>query len=151
MNENLVQASPLERLRNQGAGAAPRLWNPEAAGAWSLIFNPVFGSILILMNWQALKMPEKVRSTQLWLVMSVFVLIGAFFLPTSVLSLVTIGYLLIWYLSVAKPQAKYIKERWGQAYPRRSWLWPLLIAFGILFSFICLIVVLTMAQAVLSQ
>jgi hypothetical protein len=65
MDENFVQASPLQRLRSQGAGAAPKLWNPEAAGAWSLIFNPMFGSILVLMNWQALKVPEKVRSAQL--------------------------------------------------------------------------------------
>lgn len=151
MNENLVQASPVQPLSNQSGGTAPALWNPEAAGAWSLILNPVFGSILVLMNWQALRVPEKVRSAQLWLVVSIIVLVGAFFLPTSLLSLVNIGYLLIWYLSAAKPQAKYIKERWGQAYPRRSWLWPLLIAFGILFSFLCLIFVLSMAQAALSQ
>ena len=151
MNENLAQLSPLERLRIQGAAAAPRLWNPEAAGAWSLIFNPVFGSILVMMNWQALRAPEKVRNTQVWLVVSIIVLVGAFFLPSSVLPLVTIGYLLVWYFSVAKPQAKYIRERWGQAYPRRSWLWPLVIAFGILFSFLCLVFVLSMAQAVLFQ
>lgn len=151
MNENLVQASPVQSLSNQSAGTAPVLWNPEAAGAWSLIFNPVFGSILVLMNWQALRVPEKVRSAQLWLVLSILVLVGSFFLPTSLQALVNIGYLLVWYLSAAKPQAKYIKERWGQAYPRRSWLWPLLIAFGLLFSFVCLVFVLGMAQAVLSQ
>jgi heme/copper-type cytochrome/quinol oxidase subunit 2 len=151
MNENLVQASPAQPLSNQGAATAPVLWNPEAAGGWSLIFNPVFGSILVLMNWQALKVPEKVRSAQIWLAVSILVLIGSIFVPRSVFSVVTIGYLLIWYFSSAKPQAKYIKERWGGAYPRRSWLWPLLIAFGILFAFLCLIFVLTFAQAALSQ
>ena len=151
MNENLVQASPVQPLSNQAVAAAPLLWNPEAAGAWSLIFNPVFGSTLVLMNWQALRVPEKVRSAQLWLLMSIIVLVGSFFLPTSIQALVSIGYLLVWYFAAAKPQAKYIKERWGQAYPRRSWLWPLLIAFGLLFSFLCLIFALSMAQAVLSQ
>jgi raffinose/stachyose/melibiose transport system permease protein len=52
MNENLVQESPAQPLSNQSYGPAPVLWNPGAAGAWSLIFNPVFGSILVLMNWQ---------------------------------------------------------------------------------------------------
>jgi hypothetical protein len=151
VNENLVQASPVQPLNNQGEGVAPALWNPEAAGAWSLILNPVFGSILVLMNWQALRVAEKVRSAQIWLVVSILVLVGSFFLPTSLLSLVSIGYLLIWYFSAAKPQAKYIRERWGQIYPRRSWLWPLLIAFAILFTFLCLLFVLGMAGEILAQ
>jgi len=151
MNENLVQASSAQPLNTQSYGTAPVLWNPEAAGSWSLIFNPVFGSILVLMNWQALGVKEKVRGAQIWLVVSIIVLVGLLFLPPSILSLVSVSYLLIWYFSAAKPQARFIKERWGKAYPRRSWLWPLLIAFGVLFSFLCLGFVLSFAREFLSQ
>jgi hypothetical protein len=150
MNENLVQASSVQPLNTPSYGPAPVLWNPEVAGSWSLIFNPVFGSILVLMNWQALRLKEKALGAQIWLVVSILVLIGSFFLPPSLISLVNITYLLIWYFSAAKPQARYIKERWGKTYPRRSWLWPLLIAFGVLFSFLCLAFVLSMAQGFLS-
>lgn len=151
MNENLVQSSPAQPLSNESYGPAPVLWNPEAAGAWSIIFNPIFGAILVLMNWQTLGVKEKVRSAQLWLAVSVLVLFVLFFLPSTPRSLVAISYLLVWYFAAAKPQAKYIRERWGKAYPKRSWLWPLLIAFGILFSLFCLAFVVGMVQGSLPQ
>lgn len=151
MNENLVQPSPAQPLSNESYGPAPVLWNPEAAGAWSIIFNPIFGAILVLMNWQTLGVKEKVRSAQLWLAVSVLVLFVLFFLPSTPRSLVAISYLLVWYFAAAKPQAKYIRERWGKAYPKRSWLWPLLIAFGILFSLFCLAFVVGMVQGSLPQ
>lgn len=151
MNENLVQESPVQPLNNQSYGAAPVLWNPEAAGAWSLIFNPIFGSILVLMNWQTLGAKDKIRNAQMWLVVSIAMLVFLFFVPPSLRALVSIAYLLVWYFSAAKPQAKYIKERWGTAYSRRSWMWPLLIAFGVVFSFLCLAFVASMAQGLLSQ
>jgi heme/copper-type cytochrome/quinol oxidase subunit 2 len=151
MNQNIVRESPVQPLNTQSQGSAPVLWNPEAAGAWSLILNPVFGSSLVLMNWQRLGVKDKIRNAQIWLVVSILVLVTLLFVPPSLRALVSIAYLLVWYFSAAKPQAKYIAERWGKAYPRRSWLWPLLIAFGILFSLFCLAFVMGMAQAVLSQ
>lgn len=151
MNENLVQPSPAQPLSNEGYGPAPVLWNPEAAGAWSIIFNPLFGSILVLMNWQTLGVKEKVRGSQIWVAVSVLVLFVLFFLPSTLRSLVAISYLLVWYFAAAKPQTKYIRERWGKAYPKRSWLWPLLIAFGILFSLFCLAFVVVMVQGSLPQ
>lgn len=151
MNENLVQQSPAQPLSNQGYGTAPVLWNPEAAGAWSLIFNPIFGSILVLMNWQAIGEKDKIRTAQMWVSLSIVVLIISFFLSQPFPALVNITYLLVWYFLAAKPQAKYIQERWGKTYPRRSWLWPLLIAFGVLFAFVCLIFVVTMAQTLGTQ
>ena len=37
-------------------------------------------------------------------------------------------YLIIWYFSAGRSQAKYIKENVGKVYPRRGWGKPLLIA-----------------------
>jgi hypothetical protein len=151
MNENLIQESPAKPLGNQGDGTVPVLWNPEAAGAWSLIFNPIFGSILVLMNWQRLGVKDKVRTAQIWVGVSLLVLLSLVFLPRNLFSTVSLSYLLVWYFASAKPQAKYINERWGKTYPRRSWLWPLLIAFGVLFSLFCLAFVAGMAQGILSE
>jgi heme/copper-type cytochrome/quinol oxidase subunit 2 len=144
MNESSIQESIPQPISNSDQLNVPKLWNPEAVGAWSLIFNPVFGSILVLMNWQALGEKEKVRNAQLWLAVSIVVLVAVIFLPPSIRSLVSISYLLLWYFSAAKPQARYFKERWGTAYPRRSWLWPLLIGFGIIFGAICVIAAATL-------
>jgi len=151
MNENLAQQSRVPPLDISSQVAAPVLWNPEAAGAWSLIFNPVFGSILVLMNWQRLGVQNKIRNAQIWMGVSILMLIALFFVPPSLRALVAIGYLLIWYFAAAKPQARYIQEKWGKAYPRRSWTWPLLIAFGVVFAFFCLALVAGMAQGILSQ
>ena len=65
MNEASIQESTPQPISDQTQGNVPKLWNPEAAGGWSLIFNPVFGSILVLMNWQALGEREKIRSAQI--------------------------------------------------------------------------------------
>ena len=130
---------------------APVLWNPEAAGGWSLIINPVFGSILVLMNWQALGIKEKIRNSQIWLIVSIIMLVIGFFLPSPFGTVVTLSYLLIWYFSAVKPQAKYIKERWGNTYPRKSWLWPLVIAIVALMILYGSIFFIAFVQAMLSQ
>ena len=151
MNTTSVSGPSSQSGNDKNQGVAPALWNPTAAGAWSLIFNPVFGSILVLMNWQALGMKEKIRSAQLWLITSIIILVVSFFIPSPYGTVVSLAYLLVWYLSSAKTQAKYINELWGQAYPRRSWLWPLLIAVigaVILYGFIFFI---SFVQALLSQ
>lgn len=151
MNTTPVREPASQSENNQVEGAAPALWNPAAAGAWSLIFNPVFGSILVLMNWQALGMKEKIRNAQLWLTVSIIMLVVSFFIPYPFGTVVSLAYLLVWYLSSAKTQAKYINGQWGQAYPRRSWLWPLLIAviataflYGVVFF-------ISFVQALVSQ
>ena len=33
---------------------APALWNPTAAGSWSILFSPIFGAYLHMLNWRAL-------------------------------------------------------------------------------------------------
>ena len=151
MNATPVNESSVPSLSNQNQAITPVLWNPEAAGGWSLIFNPVFGSILVLMNWQALGIKEKIRNSQIWLIVSIVMLVIGFFLPSPFGTTLTLSYLLIWYFSAAKPQAKYIKERWGNTYPRRSWLWPLAIAIVALMILYGSIFFIAFVQAMLSQ
>ena len=126
MNESSITESADQSMNKQNVGNAPALWNPEAASAWSLIFTPIFGSALVLMNWQALEKKEQIRTAQIWLIVSIIMLFVqlAFGIPS-----LAILYFGIWYFASGKVQAKYVKELWGKEYPRRSWLWPLIIGF----------------------
>lgn len=142
MNETSVQP-----LNDQVQGSTPALWNPEAAGGWSLFFTPIFGSILVLRNWQALGVKEKIRGAQLWLIASIIMVIVQFLVSTPLLFV----YLVIWYFASAKSQAKYVREKWGKEYPRKSWLWPLLIGFGTVFAIFVFFFIIGFAQEILSQ
>jgi len=147
MNETSVQDASAQPLNDQVQGAAPALWNPEAAGGWSLFFTPIFGSILVLRNWQALGAKEKIRGAQLWLIASIIMVVVQFLVSAPLLFV----YLVIWYFASAKSQAKYVREKWGKEYPRKSWLWPLLIGFGTVLAIFVFIFVISFAQAILSQ
>ena len=32
----------------------PGLWNPDVAGVWSVFLTPVFGSVILLLNWETI-------------------------------------------------------------------------------------------------
>jgi heme/copper-type cytochrome/quinol oxidase subunit 2 len=115
-----------QALNNSPIGAPPTLWNPTAAGNWSLLFTPVFGSSLIFMNWKALGQEDRIGSSRIWIVVSILV----FILQIVWMPLLGFPYLLLWYFVSVKEQTKYVDERWKNEYPKRSWLYPLLIGFG---------------------
>ncbi len=112
----------------------PALWNPNAAACWSLIFTPLFGATLHLLNWRSMQRAERMVGAKAWLVVS-----AVLFLLTMVLSItlpaasnaLRVGsfvYLLIWYFAAARPQVKFVKLEYGRDYVRRAWWVPLLIA-----------------------
>ncbi|MEM1176989.1 MAG: hypothetical protein AAGM22_01495 [Acidobacteriota bacterium] len=104
---------------------APALWNPDAAGVWSVFLTPVFGSFLIWKNWQSIAVEEERTDTAiLWLVGSVFML-----LPIMFARGLGFLWLLIWYFAWQRKQTRYIHSRWGKSYPKRSWFVPLGIGF----------------------
>ena len=103
------------------------------------------------MNWQAMGVKEKIRGAQLWLIVSIIMLVIGFFIPSPFGTVIALAYLLIWYFSAAKPQAKYINERWGKTYPRKSWLWPLVIAIVAVVILYGSIFFIGFVQAMLSQ
>jgi len=118
------------------AEEAPVLWNPDAAGAWSLLFTPVFGSVLVRKNWKAIGDEDKARQGTIWLGVSIVMLLATLF--TGILGFL---YIIVWYFAWQRPQAQFIRERWGKDYPRKGWIVPLLAALGI---YIAVVVVLTM-------
>jgi hypothetical protein len=112
--------------------SAPPLWNPDAAGAWSLLLTPIFGSTLVWRNWVSLGERSMARLALFWLAMSVLALAFAI-LATSRISL---PYILLWYFACQRPQTLHLKRQWGTTYPRKPWLVPILSTLGgiVLFS-----------------
>lgn len=111
---------------------APSLWNPNAAGLWSILLTPTFGSYLIWKNWAEIGDAEKERSAKKWLIVS-----AAMILP-SIMSAFFIGlaYLIVWHFAFQKKQAQYVQSFWGENYIRKGWAKPLLVGFSIFFAII---------------
>ena len=155
MSNTSFSEPTLQSGNGKNQAVAPALWNPTIVSALSAIFSPVFGSILVLLNWQALGIKEKIRSALLWLTISIIMLVVIFYdywpLPSPLFQVfLYLTYLIVWYFYLVKPQANYINEHWKQAYTRRGGFWQLLIpmvlggtttfpfnyrVFGSLFSF----------------
>jgi hypothetical protein len=135
-----VDTQPLQ------ADAAPRLWNPAAAGCWSLLFTPVFH----MKNWRALGNEEKAGQAKMWMIASLAILAGvvvaSLVLPESkqldqVARSVNIGLLMAWYVTSAREQQKLVKERFGKAYERRGWFKPIGLALLAVFGLFCVLLV----------
>jgi len=124
-----------------GHEPAPALWNPNAAGNWSLLFSTIFGSYLHWKNEEAIGDARRIDTARRWFFASLAVV--SLSVAFAVLSPATgrgalrginFLYLLVWYFSAAKPQAKYVEQRYGRSYPRRGWLKPILAAIGLFFG-----------------
>ena len=134
-NADVPEAAGTSRRR---AFAAPALWNPNGAANWCLLFSPIFGAWLHMKNWQALGEPGKAASARLWVIVSAVLIVGLSLLgamnplgPLLGLGRLSAFVLLIsWYFASARPQARYVQERFGRDYPRKGWLAPLLLALA---------------------
>lgn len=121
----------------------PSLWNPTAAGCWSLVFSPIFGAYLHMKNWQALGQMEQATKSKNWAIGSLaFLAFLSVALPDTkegdvFLRLAGFALLVGWYYAIGKSQQTYIAARYGKGYPRRGWTKPLLAALlvFIIFSF----------------
>ena len=101
---------------------APELWNPDSAGALSIFCTPAFGSFLVLKNWQAIGDEKRIRSAKIWFGISV-----AFFFLGLIIQIFNFLYLFVWYFGSQKRQTIYIRKRWNNVYPQKSWWRPLLV------------------------
>ncbi len=144
MSDNLYAPpqSPVADVSPNG-DVAPPLWNPNAAASWSLLFTPVFGAYLQMRNWQAMGQHDRAKQA-LWWIVGYFLMIAYGVMSAAFQSAGTGGaslrgmgflYLIIWYFVAARPQVRYVEERYGGNYPRRPWLVPILVAFGAYVAF----------------
>jgi hypothetical protein len=110
--------------------AEPALWRPSAVAAWSLLFTPVFGSLLLMHNWHVLGQAGAVRTARRWLYASVAMLVLELFAGavnervngnTPLAQLIGLGWLGLWLLAAAAPQWHLVRQRFGRRYARRAW------------------------------
>ncbi len=47
-----------------------KIWNPDVAGAWSLLFTPILGSIIVHKNWVSIGDEEQARKSKKWIYIS---------------------------------------------------------------------------------
>ena len=132
-NIGVQQSSPTSVAASDQSNA---IWNPNATANWSLVFTPAFGSYLQMLNWKALGQSGKAASSQNWFHASlafliVYVLIGVFMSDSKAADGAARGlgflYLLVWYFSVGRSPGKFVKEKFGSNYPKKSWGKALLI------------------------
>jgi hypothetical protein len=99
--------------------AAPKLWNPNAAANWSLLFTPVFGAWLHAKNWSELGQSDRHKKSMSWVYISIVLAIAVlFFLDNA--QLISIIYLFVWYFASGRGQVKYLKEN-NINYEKKSW------------------------------
>lgn len=120
-----------------------KLWNPNAAANWSLLFTPIFGSYLQMKNWQTLGNTIEANNARNWLIFSIafilFINLGTPFIWDDPVKLNTypkslgLLYIIIWYFSFARIQPKYVKEKLNDRYQKKSWSVPLITSTVVLF------------------
>jgi hypothetical protein len=134
--------------------AAPALWNPNGAANWCLLFTPIFGAWLHMKNWQALGEAGKAASARNWVIVSAALIVGLSSVGVLAASpgLVGLGrlsgfvLLISWYFGSARPQARYVAERFGSGYPRKGWLAPLGIALLAAIGYVFVIGIIARAR-----
>jgi hypothetical protein len=119
----MTQEIPAPDHGASSAAPSPALWNPDGAALWSLLFTPIFGSVLHARNWQALGDEAMARRMRVWCAVSVLMLLVSMALP-----LLTVPYWTLWYLAAAQKQSTSVKARFGKGYVRRAFGPPLLVA-----------------------
>ena len=132
----------------------PKLWSPNAAANWSLIFSPAFGAILHAKNWTELGELNKANTSKKWakgviIFFVIIVLIPSIPILDRIIQLVGLILLLKWYFSHGREQIKYVKEKYGQNYEKKKWGQPLLIGIGCLAGFIICAIIINIIYSIL--
>jgi hypothetical protein len=123
---------------------APALWNPFAVRAWSLLLTPAFGAFLMMKNWKTLGDDASAKRSMIWSWGSLGFIFLALVTPNSVG--VTTAFrtgacilFVVWAISEAEKQVRYVKETYGEDYARKPWGKPLGIAAACIFLVLGLI------------
>lgn len=114
----------------------PRLWNPNSAASWSVLFGPAFGPYLHHLNWRALGDHGRAAGAFRWFVAGLLVTLALTFAVTfspdlaSAAFMISLFFMAIWLFVSGKKQVAYIKQHFGENYERRSWWQPVLGGFA---------------------
>ena len=152
-------APPVANVED-GPALSPPLWNPNAAANWCLLFSPIFGTWLHMKNWQALGEMDKAKSARLWLEISIFIVIGLSLIGSIPQVAwvsrftwpISIALLIAWYFAAARPQARYVAQRFGASYARKGWGEPILWAILSCVAYVVVVfIAVTVATSVAMQ
>jgi hypothetical protein len=108
----------------------PTLWNPNAAGFWSLLLTPAFGAWLHAKNWKELGHPDKAKTSMLWVYAFIAMWVTIWFVSaaTSPIPRVIFGvFIAAWWMKSGNEQYKYVSEQ-CPSYHKKGWTRPLVIA-----------------------
>lgn len=124
-------APPPPQHGQYASSETPRLYNPNAAAAWSILLTPVFGSWCIYTNYKELGEKSRAQTslavTIVIAAVTVFVpLLTLFSSRLAVLRGAPFVALILWYVIEAKGQINFIETR-GIVYELKPWVAPLLI------------------------
>src|SRR5438093_5798048 len=138
------------------SAARPRpIWNPDAACNWSALLSPAFGAYIHALNWMTLNEPERARSAKAWFYVSlvmtgIYGLLSVVGVDQQAVRYLALLYLVTWYFANGRPQARYVKEKYGKDYPRKPWGKPLLIAVALFVAYFVLAFVLVLMAVVVA-
>lgn len=116
-----------ENGTDDNVSSVPELWNPNAAGFWSLLLTPVFGAWLHAKNWSSLNETEKSTKSFYWVYGSMVVMALCIILPDVISNLVYGVLLVAWWMNAGNEQYKFVKENHPD-YHKKKWRTPLSIA-----------------------
>lgn len=126
----IAKRTPVKNLANDEE--LPYLWNPNSAALWSILFSPMFGAWLHMLNWRELGDEEMAKQNKTWVIMYPIIVIALIIieiaLDMELPSVSGIPLLLIWYFTLGKKQIELVKNELDNEYEKRSWLKPILIA-----------------------
>jgi hypothetical protein len=99
--------------------------------------------------------PERARSAKVWFAFSLLMTAGSSLLPLAGVGQQAVGYLallylLVWYFAAGRPQARYVKEKYGKDYPRRPWGKPLLITIALFLAYLVLVFMLAISVVIVA-
>jgi hypothetical protein len=137
MDNNIYQ-TPKSELEKIDELPNIQLWNPRVAGAWSLFFTPIFGTVLIKKNWLTLEETGKAKTASIWLYVSILFTVISNWVP-----IVALIYIVIWYFAFLKKQIDHLNIN-KITYRKKSWQKPISIALGIYIGIIIFFVLFVM-------
>ncbi len=105
------------------------LWSPDMAALFSVIFTPIFGAVLHVMNSRRLGEPRLVSIATFWLVASLVATAAGFWLLRGLtwtlmrpfgVSVLLMPYSSLWYFAAAHAQSRFVARSFGTKFVHRK-------------------------------